>query len=134
RGCRRSWRSRPRRGRRTAPAPRASVGRRNGSWLGSGMGPETPSRRKREPAVDRRGQRSGTAGERRGPRPVASPVRPFAGVGLAAGLLGKGVAQYLLQGVDARKVALLGQVDRLLREVVAQHVLRVGRVHRRLAL
>src|SRR5690606_40469690 len=98
------------------------------------MGPETPSRRKREPAVDRRGQRSGTAGERRGPRPVASPVRPFAGVGLAAGLLGKGVAQYLLQGVDARKVALLGQVDRLLRQIVAQHVLRVGRVHRRLAL
>src|SRR5579871_737943 len=75
--------------------------------------------------------RSGAAGQHRTPRPVARPVRPPTGEALASGLILIGVAQHIEQFADARIVSLLGPVDRLLGEIVAQHIAGIDGIHAR---
>ena len=60
---------------------------------------------------------------------MLAPVRWTLGIGLHTGLLGEGLAEHLMQFAHRFVVALLGGVDGLLGQIVAQHIQRVDRVH-----
>src|SRR5262249_3404134 len=77
---------------------------------------------------------SGTAREHGAAGLVARPIRAPGGEGFSAGLLVVWAAHHLQQLPDAGVVLLLGAIDRLLGEVVAQHEAWIRRVHARTAL
>ena len=60
---------------------------------------------------------------------MPGPFRPFLGKALPAGLFVIGMAEYIEQLVHRCEVALADRIDGQLRQVIAEDVARVDRVH-----
>ncbi len=72
---------------------------------------------------------SGTAGEHRAAHPLTCPIGAPASPRLVLGMLVVGTPQHVLELFDHGEITPLSVVDRELGQVVAQHELRIHRVH-----